>query len=167
MKGIQVRWPRRPWNRASPSNPAIRKYGIEMAAWHPHWSEAVHRHVVSTSSHEQPRVHLTSMCIYTTISMLYFLVAGFEGEALFHDLRCRLTWIPFIISMGISKFTCVWDPRIVAAYDIIHNTSGILVKVRQNLVVDVICIEVVVVNLSNCCKMQNDTLIVSMYCICR
>ena len=26
MKGIQVRWPRRPWNRASPSNPATRKY---------------------------------------------------------------------------------------------------------------------------------------------
>ena len=26
MKGIQVRWPRRPCNRASPSNPATRKY---------------------------------------------------------------------------------------------------------------------------------------------
>ena len=52
---------------------------------------------------------------------------------------------------------------IVAAYDIIQNTS-----VRQNLVrrYDV-CIEVGGVNLSNCCKMQNGTLIVSMYCICR
>ena len=26
MKGIQVRWPRRPWNRASPSNTATRKF---------------------------------------------------------------------------------------------------------------------------------------------
>ena len=32
MKGIQVRWPRRPWNRASPSSPAIRKYSIEIVA---------------------------------------------------------------------------------------------------------------------------------------
>ena len=70
----------------------------------------VHRHVVSTSSHEQPRVRLTSVCISTTISMLYFMVAGLKGEALFHGLRGHLTWIPFIISMGISKFTCVWDP---------------------------------------------------------
>ena len=109
MKGIQVRWPRRPWNRASltiqrPGNTALRRCG------HPHWSEAVHRHVVSTSSHEQPRVRLTSVCISTTISFLYFLFAGLEGEALFHGLRGHLTWIPFITSMGISKFTCVWDP---------------------------------------------------------
>ena len=45
--------------------------------------------------------------------------------------------------MGISKFTCVEIPvetdmelvtRIVAIYDIIQNTSGIFVRVRQNLV---------------------------------
>ena len=30
--------------------------------------------------------------------------------ALFHGLRGHLTWIPFIISIGISKFTCVWEP---------------------------------------------------------
>ena len=41
---------------------------------------------------------------------LYFLVGGLEREALFHSLWGHLTWIPFIISMGISKFTCVWDP---------------------------------------------------------
>ena len=28
-------------------------------------------------------------------------------------------------------------------------------------------LRLVAVNLSNCCKMQNGTLIVSMYCICR
>ena len=54
--------------------------------------------------------------------------------------------------MGISKFTCVNDPvetdmelvaRIVAAYDIIHNTSGIFVRVQQNLVRQChFCIEV-------------------------
>ena len=41
---------------------------------------------------------------------LYFLVAGMEGEALYHGLRGHLTWMPFTISMGITKFTCVWDP---------------------------------------------------------
>ena len=55
-------------------------------------------------------LRLTSMCISTTISMLYFVVAGLEGEALFHGQLGHLTWIPFIISMGLSKFTCVWDP---------------------------------------------------------
>ena len=58
--------------------------------------------------------------------------------------------------------------RIVAAYDIIHNTSGIFVRVHRILYVDVIfALRSVAVNLSNCCKMQNDALIVSMYCICR
>ena len=40
--------------------------------------QAVHRNVVSTSSHEQPRVRFISVCISTTIAMLHFLVAGLE-----------------------------------------------------------------------------------------
>ena len=56
--------------------------------------------------------------------------------------------------------------RIIAAYDIIQNISVTFVRVRQNLVRRChACIEVGGVNLSNCCKMQNDTLIVLIYCI--
>ena len=59
--------------------------------------------------------------------------------------------------------------RIVAAYDIILNTSGIFLSgCGRILYVDVIfALRLVAVNLSNRSKMQNNTLIVAMYCICR
>ena len=58
--------------------------------------------------------------------------------------------------------------RIVAAYDIIQNTSGIFVRVRQNLARRChVCIEVGGRQFDNCCNMQNGTLIVSVYRICR
>ena len=58
--------------------------------------------------------------------------------------------------------------RIVAAYDITQNTSGILPECDRILYADVMfALRLVAVNLSNCCKMQNGTLIVSMYCIYR
>ena len=55
---------------------------------------------------------------------------------------------------------------IVAACDVFQNTPGIFVRVRQNLVWRChASIEVGGLNLSNCYKMQNGMLIVSMYCM--
>ena len=86
------------------------------------------------------------------ISCFELLVAGLEGEALFHGLRGHLTWIPFIISRGYLNSLVFETPvemdmelvaRIVAAYDTIQNTSGKFVRVRQNLVRRChVCIEV-------------------------
>ena len=73
------------------------------------------------------------------------------------DLEIQLKWARIMVVA-----------RIVAAYDIIQNTSGIFVRVRQNLVCDVMfALRLVAIHLSNCCRMQNGTLIVSMYCICK
>ena len=97
-------------------------------------------------------------------------------EALFHGLRGHLTWIPLIISMGISTFTCVWDPSRNGHGISYQNCSCLGFKTHQGylsgcgriLYVDVIfALRLVAVYLSNCCKVQNSTLIVSMYCICR
>ena len=75
--------------------------------------------------------------------MLYFLVAGLEGEALFHDLRGHLPQSPSLFQLEYLNSLVFETPvemdmelvaRIVAVCDIIHNTSGIFVWVRQNLV---------------------------------
>ena len=51
---------------------------------------------------------------------------------------------------------------------VIQNTPGIFVRVGRILYADVVlALRLVAVNLSNCCKMQNGTLIMSVYCICR
>ena len=103
MKGIKVRWSRRPWNRASPSNPTIRKYSIEMVA-------DIHTEVRQCTVMLYPHT-LTNSQEYASLQCANHnhLNAVFPGR-LFHGLRGHLTWIPFIISMGIFKFTCVWDP---------------------------------------------------------
>ena len=84
-----------------------------------------------------------------------------------------------LFSMGYLKALVFETPemdmelvaRIVAAFDVIQNTPAIFVRVRQNLALRLVAVifalRLVAVNLSNCCKIQNGTLIVSMYFICR
>ena len=58
--------------------------------------------------------------------------------------------------------------RIVAACDIKKNYRDLLLGCSRILYADVkLALRLVAVNLSNCCKIQNGTLIVSMYCIFR
>ena len=58
--------------------------------------------------------------------------------------------------------------RIVAACTLLKTHQGYLSGCSRILYADVIlALRLVAVNLSNCCKMQYGTLIVSTYCICR
>ena len=109
MKGIRVRWPRRSWNRASPSNLATKKYNIEMVV-------DMHTEVRRTLSCSWEDVDTTWRCNASlqcgsaTIWMLYFRKAGFEVEALFLGLEVIWPESSSLSSMAISKVTCVWDP---------------------------------------------------------
>ena len=55
--------------------------------------------------------------------------------------------------------------RIVAVCDILKNIPEICGRILYANVM--LALRLVAVNLRKCCKMQNGTLIVSMYCICR
>ena len=171
MKEVQVRWPHRPWNRAIPSNPATRKYSIEMVA-------DIHTEVRRTLGCSWESVDTTWRCTAS-------LQCGCPKPCQYCiswslDLKaCEITWSqsPSLFSMGISKITCVWDPSRNVHGISCQNCSclwyyskhigDICQGAARILYVDVIfALRLVAVNLSNC-KMQNDTLIMSMYCICR
>ena len=107
--------------------------------------------------------------------MLYFLVAGLEGEALFHGLRGHLTRSPDLRPLHYFLWEYVKSlvfetpvetdmelvARIVAACDIIKTHQGYLSGCGRILYTNVmLALRLVAVNLSNCCKMQNGTLIV-------
>ena len=109
MKGIQVRWPRRPWNRATlpiqrPGNTALiwlwictLKWGVPLVVRERMWIQ-----------HDGAPSHVS-------VDVRNHLSAVFPGrwigrEALFHGMRGHLTFIPFIIFYGnITKVSCVWD----------------------------------------------------------
>ena len=152
MKGIQVRWPRRPWNRTSPSNPATRKYSIEMVvdmhtevrrtlgfSWEvwiqhdgapPHFSVDVRNHLNAVFPNRWiwrggpiPWPARSS----DLNSLHYFLWVYLESLAFETPVETDIELVA----------------RIVAAYVIIQNTSGIFVRVRLNLVRRChVCIEV-------------------------
>ena len=76
--------------------------------------------------------------------MLYFLVAGLEWgvpipwPARSPDLNPPTLFLWEYLNSLVFETPVEWYMelvfRIVAAYDIIHNTSGIFVRVRQNVV---------------------------------
>ena len=177
MNGIQVRWPRRPWNKASPSNPAIRKYSIEMFA---DIHTEVRRCTVMLYSHPlaNSQGYASLQCEYPQPSQCC-IFWSLDWKAKPYSMACEVTW-PKFPSLFLWEYlnSLVFETpvktdmellaRIVADYDIIHNSTGIFVRLQQNLVRRChFCIEVGGFNLSNCCKMQNDTLIVSIYSIYR
>ena len=144
MKGIQVRCPRRPWNRASPSNPATRKYSIEMVV-------DMHTELRRTLGCSWDDVDTTWRCTAS-------LQCGCPQPS-----QCCISWSldlkgrPYSMASEVtwpeSPSLFLWEylnslvfetpvetdlelvTRIVAAYDIIRNTSWIFVRVRQNLVI--------------------------------
>ena len=140
MKGIQVRWLRRPWNRASPSSPAIRKYSIEMVAdihtevrrctvmLYPHPLTNSQRYASLQCAYPQP----SQCCISWSLA--------WKGRP--YSMACEVTW-PESPSLFLWEYlnslvleTAVETgmelvARILAVYDI-QNTSGIFVRVRQN-----------------------------------
>ena len=96
-----------------------------------------------------------------------------------YSMACEVTW-PESTSLFLWEYvnSLVFETpvetdmelvtRIVAAQDIIKKTKGYVSGCCRILYTDVIfALRLVAVNLSNCCKMSNGTLIVSMYCICR
>ena len=172
MKGIQVRWPRRPWNRASPSNPATRKYSIEMVV---DMHTQVRRRGLPLAVRERMWIQHDGAPPHFSVDVRNYLNASFPDRCIWRG--GAIPWparspdlIPFIIFMGISKFTCVWDPS-RNGHGISYQNCSCLWYYSKHIR-DIcqgateschVCIEVGDVNLSNCCKMQNDTLIVSMY----
>ena len=152
MKGIQVRWPRRPWNRASPSNPASRKYSIKMVA-------DIHTEVRRCTVMLYPHP-LTNSQGYASLQCAYSqpfqccISWSLDWKGRLYSMACEVTW-PASPSLFLWEYlnSLLFETpvemdmelvaRIVAAYDIIHNTSGILVRVQQNLVCRChFCIEV-------------------------
>ena len=152
MKGIQVRWPRRPWNRVSPSNPAIRKYNIEMVA-------DIHTEVRRCTIMLYPHP-LTNSQGYSSLQCAFpqpsqcCISWSLYWKGRPYSMACEVTWpeSPSLFLWGYLN-SLVFETavetdmelvtRIVAAYDIIQNTSGIFVRLRQNLVRRChVCIEV-------------------------
>ena len=143
MKGIQVRWPRRPWIRASPSNPATRKYSIEMVM-------DMHTEVRCTLGSSWEEVDITWRC---TASLQCgcpqpsqcCISGSLDLKGWPYSMACEVIW-PVLLHYFLWGYlqSLVFETpvetdieliaRIVAAYDIIQNTSGIFVRVRQNLV---------------------------------
>ena len=142
MKGIQVRWPRRPWYRASPSNPATRKHITEMVA-------DIHTEVRRCTVMLYPHP-LTNSQGYASLQcgcpQLSILVAGRwignggpipwparspDQNPLHYFLWEYLKSLVFETPVETDKELVA---RIEAACDIIQNTSGIFVRVRQYLV---------------------------------
>ena len=139
MKGIQIRWSRRPWNRASPSNPGIRKYSIEMG---------VDMHI-SLAVRERMRIQHDGAPRHFSVDVRNHLNAVFPDRWIWRGgpIPWRARWSDLnplhYFLWGYLKSLVFEIPvetdielvvRIVAAYDIIHNTSEIFVRVWQNLV---------------------------------
>ena len=110
MKGIQVRWPRWPWNRASPSNPATRKYSIEIVA-------DIHIEASRCTIMLYPHT-LTNSKAYASLQCVYpqppqcCISWSLDWKGRPYSMACEVTWpeSPSLFSMGISKVICVWDP---------------------------------------------------------
>ena len=132
MNGIQVRWPRRPWNKASPSNPAIRKYSIEMFA---DIHTEVRRCTVMLYSHP-----LTNIQGYASLQCAYpqptqcCISWSLDWKGRPYSMACEVTW-PESPSLFLWKYlnSLVFETpvetvmelvaRIVAVYDIILATN--------------------------------------------
>ena len=141
MTGIHVRWPRRPWNRASPSNPAIRKYSIEMVA---DINTEVRRCTVMLYPHPltNSQGYASLQCAQPQPSQCC-ISWSLDWKRRPYSMACEVTW-PESPSLFLCEYlnSLVFETpvetdkelvaRIVAVYDIIHNTSGIFVRVRQN-----------------------------------
>ena len=152
MKGIQVRWSRRPWNRASPSNQRPRntalrwlwmftlKWGVPLAVrermWiqhdgaPPHFSVDVRNHLnaVFPDRWIWRGGPIPWRARWSDLNPLHYFLWGYLKSLVFE--------IPVETDIELVV-------RIVAAYDIIQNTSGIFVRVRQNVVRRChVCIEV-------------------------
>ena len=168
MKGIQVRWPRKPWNMASPSGPATRKYSIEMVA-DIHFevrrcTVLLYPHPLTNSQGSAALWQISLMCFEYHHRQLQFwqlipypFLLGSQTQVnldipveIMKGIQVKWPRRPWnraspsfqrpgnTVEMGIELVA-----RIVAAYDIIQNTSGIFVRVRQKLVRRChVCIEV-------------------------
>ena len=87
-----------------------------MQAWH--WrtrfcgapSCCTYTCIYSTSSHEQPRVCLTSVCMSATISCCISWSLDWKERP--YSMACEVTWpeSPSLFSIGIFEVSCVWDP---------------------------------------------------------
>ena len=152
MKGTQVRWPRKSWNRASPSNPAIRKYSIEMVV-------DIHTEVRRCTVMLYPHL-LTNSQGYASLQCAYpqpsrFCIScSLDWKGRPYSMACEVTW-PESTSLFLWEYlnSLVFDTpvemdmelvtSIVAIYDVIQNTSGIFVRVWLNLLRRChVCIEV-------------------------
>ena len=110
MKGIQARWPRKPSNRASLSNPTTRKYSMEMVV-------DVHTDASSTLGCSWEDVDTTWWC---TTSLQCgcpqpsqcWISRSLDLKGRPYYMACEVIWpeSPSLLSMGISKVTYVWDP---------------------------------------------------------
>ena len=110
MMGIQVRWPLRPWNRASPSNPVTRKYSIEMVV-------DMHTEVRRTLGCSWEVVDTTWRCTASLqCGCPYHLNDVFPDRWIKkgrpYSTACEIIWpeSPPLFTMGMSKVACIWDP---------------------------------------------------------
>ena len=110
MKGILVRWPRRPWNRASPSNPETIKYSIEMVV-------DMQTEVRRTLGCSWEDVDTTWRCTASLQSgcpqpFQCYISGSPDLKGRPYSMTYEVVWpeSPSLFSMGISKVTCVWDP---------------------------------------------------------
>ena len=143
MKGIQVRWPRRPWNRDSlpiqrPGNTALRWLRIFTPKWGGASSCCIH--ILSRTAKSTP---------HFSVNVRKYLNAVFPGRwigrrgpipwparspdlnRLHYFLWEYLKSLVFETPVETDMDLVAW---IVSACDIIQNTQGIFVRVLQNLV---------------------------------
>ena len=111
MKGFRVRWPRRSWNRASPSNPAIRKYTIKMVV---DMHTEVRRTLVCSWENVDTTWRWTASLQCGCPQPSQCCISGsldLKGRP--YSMTCEVIWpeSPSLFSMWISKVTCVWDPN--------------------------------------------------------
>ena len=143
MKGIQVRWPRWLWDRVFHSNPAIRKYSIEMVA---DVHTEVRRCTVMLYPHPlaNSQGYASLQCAYPQPSQCCISWSlGWKGRP--YSMVCEVTW-PESSSLFLCEYinSLVFETPVETDIIVVHfflhlkkllrSTSALFVRVRQNLV---------------------------------